>query len=203
MRRALWDGGHGPIFPVEVEVETGADGRPVLRGPLAGRLCAAVAEEEGIAAAVVAAGTAGVAIERVGAREEEARALAAGARGRDGRRGRGSGGDAARRRLHHRLDVHVMDSERNPRKVLEVVAALVHEVIGDDGGLGPPIAMETSFNADLELESIEFVALAEKLTERYGQAVDFAGWLAGMELEAILALQVGDLVRFIVGRLGG
>jgi hypothetical protein len=77
-RRLLWDGGHGPIFPVEIEVETGADGRPVLRGPIAGRLVAAVAEEEGIAAAVVAAGSAGVAIERVGAREEEARALAAG-----------------------------------------------------------------------------------------------------------------------------
>ena len=96
-----------------------------------------------------------------------------------------------------------MDSERDPEKVLEVVAGLVHEVIGDDGGLGPPIRMETSFNADLELESIEFVALAEKLQERYGQAVDFAGWLAGMELDAILGLRVGDLVRFIVGRLGG
>jgi acyl carrier protein len=95
-----------------------------------------------------------------------------------------------------------MDGERDPQKVLEVVATLVHEVI-DDGGLGPPIAMETSFNADLELESIEFVALAEKLQERYGEAVDFAGWLAGMELDAILALRVGDLVRFIVDKLGG
>jgi hypothetical protein len=77
-RRLLWDAGHGPIFPVEIEVETGADGRPVLRGPIAGHLSAAVAEEEGIAAAVVSAGRPGVAIERVGAREEEARALAAG-----------------------------------------------------------------------------------------------------------------------------
>ena len=96
-----------------------------------------------------------------------------------------------------------MDSERDPDRVLEVVASLVREVIGDDGGLGPPIAMETSFNADLELESIEFVALAEKLQERYGEGVDFAGWLAGMELDAILGLRVGDLVGFIVARLGG
>ena len=48
------------------------------------------------------------------------------------------------------------------------------------------------------------MALAEKLQKQYGQAVDFAGWLAGMELDAILALRAGDLVAgFIVARLGG
>ena len=91
-------------------------------------------------------------------------------------------------------------TDRDPAKVLETVALLIREVIGDDGGLGPPIAMDTSFNEDLELESIEFVALAEKLQDHYGKSVDFAGWLSSMELSAILQLRVGELVDRIVGQ---
>jgi acyl carrier protein len=58
--------------------------------------------------------------------------------------------------------------------------------------------METSFGEDLELESIEFVALAERIQNEYGQSVDFVGWLSDKELEAIIALKVGDVVDFIV-----
>jgi len=87
---------------------------------------------------------------------------------------------------------------RTEDEVLRTVGALIREVIGDDGGLGPPITLETSFNRDLELESIEFVALAEKLRDHYGAGVDFAGWLAGKELEEILELKVGELVALIV-----
>ena len=90
-----------------------------------------------------------------------------------------------------------MESERGPERVLETVSELIHEVLGD-GGLGPPISLETSFNEDLQLESIEFVALAEKLQERYGQGVDFVGWLSAKELDEIIALRVGDLVELIV-----
>ncbi len=82
--------------------------------------------------------------------------------------------------------------------VLGTVSGLIREVIGEDFALDQPIAMETSFSDDLELESIEFVALAEKLQGRYGKSVDFARWLSGMELDQILALKVGDLVQFIV-----
>ena len=88
-------------------------------------------------------------------------------------------------------------------KILEDVSRMIREVIGEDWALDVDIQEGTSFSKDLELESIEFVALAEKLQERYGEGVDFAGWLAGMELDAILGLRVGDLVGFIVARLGG
>jgi len=91
------------------------------------------------------------------------------------------------------MDGHV---SRSRQEVLGTVALLVREVMGDDAELGPPIDLGTSFSGDLELESIEFVALAEKLQERYG--TDFVAWLSGMELDQILALSVGDLVEFIV-----
>jgi acyl carrier protein len=85
-----------------------------------------------------------------------------------------------------------------PEDVLIGVAAMIREVIGDDWSDDVAIASETSFAKDLELESIEFVALAEKLRGLYGDEVDFAGWLGGMELDQILSLRVGQLVDFIV-----
>ena len=81
--------------------------------------------------------------------------------------------------------------------VLSVVADILREVIGEDWAADVEITRETSFAADLELESIEFVALAERLQERYGADVDFVGWLSGKSLDAIIALRVGDLVEFI------
>ena len=90
------------------------------------------------------------------------------------------------------------DVNASREEVLGTVSRLLREVMDDHDELGPPIGMATSFSSDLELESIEFVALAEKLQERYGTRIDFAGWLSGMELDQILALSVGDLVEFIV-----
>lgn len=81
--------------------------------------------------------------------------------------------------------------------ILTEVAGLIREVIGEDWVLEAPIRMDTSFSADLELESIEIVALSEKVQARYGDALDFAGWLSGMEIDEIIALNVGQLVEFI------
>lgn len=81
--------------------------------------------------------------------------------------------------------------------VLETVSGLIREVIAEEWAEETPITLDTSFSDDLELESIEFVALAEALQEHFGQAVDFVGWLSDMELDAIISLKVGDLVDFI------
>ncbi len=90
-----------------------------------------------------------------------------------------------------------MKTEHREERVLETMAELIREVTGDDAGLGPPITLDTSFHDDLQLESIEFVALAEKLETRWGRRVDLAGWLAGKDLDGILALRVGDLVELV------
>ncbi len=82
--------------------------------------------------------------------------------------------------------------------ILRTVEELIAEVAGDEILLTTPVTMTTSFNGDLELESIEFVALAEKLQAHYGAGVDLVGWISGKELDQIIALTVGDLVEFIV-----
>ena len=81
--------------------------------------------------------------------------------------------------------------------VLADLERMLIEVIGDDLLLDGPLTMETSFDQDLQLESIEFVALSEKLLGTYGEQVDFVGWLAEMELDDIIALTVGQLVGFV------
>ena len=80
-------------------------------------------------------------------------------------------------------------------EILQTVEQVIVEIAGDELLLAGPITMQTSFNADLELESIEFVALAEKLQQHYG--IDFVSWISGKELDQIIALTVGELVEFI------
>lgn len=81
--------------------------------------------------------------------------------------------------------------------ILATVERLVAEVAGDEILVAGPLTPATSFNGDLELESIEFVALAEKLQQHYGDRVDFVGWISTKELDQIIALTVGDLIDFI------
>jgi len=87
--------------------------------------------------------------------------------------------------------------------VLQVVTEMLVDVIGPDYLVGLQIELDTAFDADLELESLEFVALAERLMAHYGDAVDFVGWMATMELDEIITLTVGDLVAFIAAATVG
>ena len=83
--------------------------------------------------------------------------------------------------------------------MLAEITEMITAVIGVDELVGLEIGLDTSFQEDLEVESIEFVVLSERLMARYGGDVDFVGWMAGMELDEIIALTVGDLVAFVVG----
>ncbi|HEY8544748.1 MAG TPA: phosphopantetheine-binding protein [Acidimicrobiales bacterium] len=87
--------------------------------------------------------------------------------------------------------------------VLEVVRDMLVDVIGPEYLLDLDVDLDTSFDQDLELESLEFVALAERLLQHYGGQVDFVAWLATMELDEIIGLTVGDLVAFIVASTAG
>ena len=82
-------------------------------------------------------------------------------------------------------------------EILSTIQACLVEIAGDEILIAGPITPATSFNGDLELESIEFVALAEKLQLHYGSQVDFVGWISKKELDQIISLTVGELVEFI------
>jgi acyl carrier protein len=94
-----------------------------------------------------------------------------------------------------------MSPLHNAEEVLAAVARLIREVVGEAWIDDKAIGMETSFSGDLELESIEFVALSERLQDRYGEKVDFVVWISEMELPEIIGLSVGQLVDHITACL--
>ncbi|HEY3712605.1 MAG TPA: phosphopantetheine-binding protein [Amycolatopsis sp.] len=63
------------------------------------------------------------------------------------------------------------------------------------------ITMDTTFHDDLELESVDLVALSGQLREHYGDRVNFAAFIAERDLDEIIALTIGELVRYIVESL--
>ncbi|MDQ1357727.1 MAG: acyl carrier protein [Acidimicrobiaceae bacterium] len=81
--------------------------------------------------------------------------------------------------------------------ILADITQMLGQVIGEDYLLEVDVTMDTAFSGDLELESIEFVALAGLMKEHYGAAVDFVGFLAGKDLHEIIALRVGQVVDHI------
>ncbi|MGH3311066.1 MAG: acyl carrier protein [Streptomyces sp.] len=78
-----------------------------------------------------------------------------------------------------------------------MLRALLEDYGLDDAEIG----RETTFHDDLELESIDLVALAGSLRERYGDRVNFAAFVADLELDEIIALTVGQLADFVVASL--
>ncbi len=91
-----------------------------------------------------------------------------------------------------------MTKQATKEEVLATVAEAIRSVVAEDWIKTVPITMTTSFASELELESIEFVALAERLQQCYGKQVDFAGWIGGMDLKEIIGLNAGQVVEFIV-----
>jgi acyl carrier protein len=85
--------------------------------------------------------------------------------------------------------------------ILAELRAMLIGVIGAEYALSFDIDMDTSFEADLELESIEFVKLAAMLAERYGDRVDFVAFLAAKEVDQIIEMTVGEVVVYVASCL--
>lgn len=92
---------------------------------------------------------------------------------------------------------HIPSERRHRDDVLQTVAQLIREVIGEAYAGDMEIVETTAFAGEIELESVELVALSAALTERFGERIALADWLAGMEIEQLTALCVGDLVERI------
>jgi acyl carrier protein len=86
-------------------------------------------------------------------------------------------------------------------QVLAEISAMLAEVLADIGPQGADISMGTSFNDDLEFESIDMVSLAVLLNARWGDRVNFAEFVAGKHLDELIALTVGELVYHVVDGL--
>jgi acyl carrier protein len=82
-------------------------------------------------------------------------------------------------------------------EVLDEIVRILADVVGEDFLLDTEITPDTTFSDDLALESIEFVALAGRLQERYGGQVNFVSFIGDMEIDDIMAMNVGKLVDYV------
>ena len=82
--------------------------------------------------------------------------------------------------------------------VLAEIAGMLREVLDGYDVADIEVTMETRFHDDLEMESIDLVALGGRLSERYGDQVNFAEFVAALDLDEIIELTVGRLVDYVV-----
>jgi len=83
--------------------------------------------------------------------------------------------------------------------ILAEIIATIRTTINEDWIVDFEIGRETRFNEDLELESIEFVKIADALQARFGAKLDLVGWLTGKTIHELIGLSVGDLAAYIAG----
>lgn len=87
---------------------------------------------------------------------------------------------------------------KEKEQVFGVVKQFVSDIIGAEIAAELDITPESNFTKDLEMDSIELVALAEKIRAKFGEKIDFVQWLSGMDLDRIVKLTIGDIVDYIV-----
>lgn len=88
-------------------------------------------------------------------------------------------------------------SAENLDQVLVAVADTIRTTIAEDWVDDFDIGRETRFSEDLEMESIEFVKLADALQARFGEDIDLVGWLSGKSIHELIQLNVGQIADFI------
>lgn len=87
-------------------------------------------------------------------------------------------------------------------KNLDTIIELIRQAVNEDWIEDFEITADTTFNNDLELESIELVVIAEKIQQHFGKSIDFNQWLGGLDFDEMISLNVGQLVTFVEEQIG-
>jgi acyl carrier protein len=81
--------------------------------------------------------------------------------------------------------------------VLAEIIAMLNDVTGTDASWADQVTAASRLEGDLHLDSIEFTALAARLQAAYGGKVDLLGFVAGLDIDQIIALTVGDVTEYV------
>ena len=81
-------------------------------------------------------------------------------------------------------------------ELLSAIADILREVTGSDAEWAARIAPESALEGDLGLESLELVAVSERLRAAYD--VDLAAYVAELDIDQLIELTVADLVDYVV-----
>ena len=74
---------------------------------------------------------------------------------------------------------------------------LLRQVTGEDEAWAAAVTPATRIDTDLFIDSLELVALSEAMRQRYGERVDLAAYVAGLDLPELIELNVGDLAELV------
>jgi acyl carrier protein len=80
--------------------------------------------------------------------------------------------------------------EVRPADIVLAIAAAI-------GEQSVPATAATLLEGDLWLDSLDVAALGAVLRDRYGPAVDLVGYVAGLDIDEIIGLSVGDVARYV------
>jgi acyl carrier protein len=86
-------------------------------------------------------------------------------------------------------------------QVFRQLLQFISEIIGDDVIEELNITEQSTFVKDLEMDSIEIVALAEKIKAYYGNRINFIGWLSKMKMNELINLSINDVTNFIANAI--
>lgn len=91
----------------------------------------------------------------------------------------------------------VSDTAEPDLELLGQIADLLREVAGEDDRWLARVEPGSRLDGDLLVDSVELVALSLELERRYGGAVDLAGYVAGLDIDRIIALSVADVAHYV------
>lgn len=80
------------------------------------------------------------------------------------------------------------------------IAILLQEVTGEDAEWLAQIGPTTRLDGDLLMDSVELAALSRTLEDRYGDRVNLLAWVAGLDIDEIIALSVADVADYVAAR---
>jgi acyl carrier protein len=77
------------------------------------------------------------------------------------------------------------------------IARALAAAIGDESLLSAGLSAATRLEGDLCLDSLDLTAVGALLRERYGTAVDLTGYVAGLDIDEIIELTVGEVAAYV------
>jgi acyl carrier protein len=78
-------------------------------------------------------------------------------------------------------------------RLLAEMIALLRKVTGEEPRWPDEVTASTRLERDLYLDSLEMAALCDLAQETYGDRVDLAAFVSGLDLDQIIGLTVGEL----------
>lgn len=86
-------------------------------------------------------------------------------------------------------------------EVLDDLRVIIKKILQLEPDDDFAIESDASLTDELGLESIDLVNIGAMLTERYGEAVNLAVYLADQEIDDVIKLTVGTLAGFVLDAL--